>query len=149
MASQIIPWSQPVTLETTKTIPRAKEWAWDFDSYEFKRDSNGQMYYVYDNEAIKVWIWKLFKTWQNKEIVHTPAYGSDIWSLIGEGFSKGFTEAEARRIVREALERNLSRYLTSIGTIDVVLERSVLKIKIPITTIYTNREEVVDIAIGS
>lgn len=145
--NSIIPWTLPVNLETTTTIPRAEEWAWVFDNYEFKFNKAGQMYKVYENEAIKVWIWKLFKTWQWHEIVHTNAYGSDLWSLIGEGFTRGFTESEARRMAREALERNLSRYITHIGTIDVRLEHGKLHLKIPITTIYNKREEVVEVGV--
>lgn len=143
----IIPWTLPVNVEPVTTQPRAEEWAWDFDNYEFATDSTGQMYKVYKNEAVKVWIWKIFKTWQEHEIIHTPAYGSDLWSLIGQGFSKGFTESEARRIAREALENNLSEYIRSIGTIDVELVKGRLKLTIPITTIYDDREEVIDIAI--
>lgn len=145
--NNIIPWTLPVNIETTTTIPRAEEWAWDFDNYEFKFNSAGQMYKVYENEAIKIWIWKLFKTWRWHEIVHSDAYGSDIWSLIGKGFSKGFTESEARRIAKEAIEDNLGRYITSIGAIEVSLEHGKLKLKIPITTIYSQREEVMEIGV--
>lgn len=145
--NSILPWTLPVNVETTTTIPRAVEWAWDFDHYEFAKNSAGQMYKVYDDEAIKVWIWKLFKTWQNKEPVHTPAYGSDIWALLGKGFSKGFTESEARRIAREALERNLGRYIKSIGTIRVEKVRGKMLLRIPITTIYSRKEEVIDVGL--
>lgn len=62
--NSIIPWTLPVNVETSTTIPRAEEWAWDFDNYEFAFNSAGQMYKVYEDEAIKVWIWKLFKTWR-------------------------------------------------------------------------------------
>lgn len=143
----IIPWTLPVNVEPVTTKPIAEEWAWDFDNYEFATDSTGQMYKVYKNEAVKIWIWKIFKTWQEHEIIHSPTYGSDLWSLIGQGFSKGFTESEARRIAKEALENNLGDYIKSIGTIDVELVKSRLRLKIPITTIYDDREEVVDIAI--
>lgn len=143
----IIPFTTPVSVQRVTELPIASEWAWDFDSYEFARNSTGQMYKVYENEAVKVWIWKLFKTWQEHEIIHTPRYGSDLWSLIGKGYSKGFTEAEARRIARETLENNLSTYIKKIGSIDVQLVRGTLKLSIPITTIYSDREEIVNIAI--
>lgn len=145
--NSIIPWTLPVNVETSTTIPRAEEWAWDFDNYEFAFNSAGQMYKVYENEAIKVWIWKLFKTWQNHEILHTPAYGSDIWSLIGKGFSKGFTESEARRIAREALERNLSTYIRSVGTIEVQKVRGKMMLRIPVTTIYSKKEVAMDVGL--
>lgn len=147
MAENIIPWTTPVNVERVTTLPKASEWAWDFENYEFARNDAGQFYKVYDNEAIKIWIWKIFKTWQEHEIIHTPAYGSDLWSLIGQGFSRGFTESEARRIAREALENSLGGYIRAIGTIDVKMIGSRLHLKIPITTIYDNREEVFNIAI--
>lgn len=143
----IIPFTTPVSVQQVTELPIASEWAWDFENYDFARNSAGQMYKVYENEALKVWIWKLFKTWQEHEIIHTPRYGSDLWSLIGKGYSKGFTEAEARRIARETLETNLGSYIKSIGSIDVQLVRGTLKLTIPITTIYDEREEVVNIAI--
>lgn len=145
--NSIIPWTLPVNVETSTTIPRAEEWAWDFDNYEFAFNSAGQMYKVYEDEAIKVWIWKLFKTWQNHEILHTPAYGSDIWSLIGKGFSKGFTESEARRIAREALERNLRTYIRSVGTIEVQKVRGKMMLRIPVTTIYSKKEVAMDVGL--
>lgn len=145
--NRIIPWTLPVNVETSTTIPRAEEWAWDFDNYEFAFNSAGQMYKVYEDEAIKVWIWKLFKTWQNHEILHTPAYGSDIWSLIGKGFSKGFTESEALRIAREALERNLSTYIRSVGTIEVQKVRGKMMLRIPVTTIYSKKEVAMDVGL--
>lgn len=145
--NSIIPWTLPVNVETSTTIPRAEEWAWDFDNYEFAFNSAGQMYKVYEDEAIKVWIWKLFKTWQNHEILHTPAYGSDIWSLIGKGFSKGFTESEARRIAREALKRNLSTYIRSVGTIEVQKVRGKMMLRIPVTTIYSKKEVAMDVGL--
>lgn len=145
--NSIIPWTLPVNVETSTTIPRAEEWAWDFDNYEFAFNSAGQMYKVYEDEAIKVWIWKLFKTWQNHEILHTPAYGSDIWSLIGKGFSKGFTESEALRIAREALERNLSTYIRSVGTIEVQNVRGKMMLRIPVTTIYSKKEVAMDVGL--
>lgn len=143
----IIPFTTPVSVQRVTELPIASEWAWDFENYDFARNSAGQMYKVYENEALKVWIWKLFKTWQEHEIIHTPHYGSDLWSLIGKGYSKGFTEAEARRIARETLETNLGSYIKSIGSIDVQLVRGTLKLTITITTIYDEREEVVKIAI--
>ena len=145
--NSIIPWTLPVNVETSTTIPRAEEWAWDFDNYEFAFNSAGQMYKVYEDEAIKVWIWKLFKTWQNHEILHTPAYGSDIWSLIGKGFSKGFTESEERRIAREALERNLSTHIRSDGTIEVQKVRGKMMLRIPVTTIYSKKEVAMDVGL--
>ena len=76
--------------------------------------------------------------------MHSDAYGSDIWSLLGKGFSKGFTEAEAKRIIREAIEDNLGRYVVDIGRIEVSLHRGVLKIRVPITTIYSEKERVME-----
>lgn len=83
----------------------------------------------------------------NHEILHTPAYGSDIWSLIGKGFSKGFTESEARRIAREALERNLSTYIRSVGTIEVQKVRGKMMLRIPVTTIYSKKEVAMDVGL--
>ena len=144
MGTNILPWTLPVNLEKVEAAPRAEEWAWDFDAYEFARDSKGNMYKVYEDAAIRVWIWKLLKTERWREVVHSDAYGSDIWSLLGKGFSKGFTEAEAKRIIREAIEDNLGRYVVDIGRIEVSLHRGVLKIRVPITTIYSEKERVME-----
>lgn len=116
MSMDIFPFIEATEEETSEAeveLPLAKEYAWDFDKQDF-RYKNGKMFFVEGNEAIKVWLWKLFKTERFKEIIFSWEYGSEAHELIGQGYSRALTSSEAERYVREAIEYNLSNYVTDI-----------------------------------
>lgn len=109
--------------EIEEELPLAKEYAWDFDKEDFKY-RNGKMYFVEGNEAIKVWIWKLLRTERYRDLIFSWDYGNEIHDLIGQGFTQGFTNSEAERYVREAIDYNLSDYVTNISNLEVGIKKS-------------------------
>ena len=60
----------PLTVRSTvvsKMPILAKEWAWDFIKQDFAL-KDGRMYFVFKDEAIRLWIWKLFNTSRFEEV---------------------------------------------------------------------------------
>lgn len=104
-------------------LPMAKEYAWDFEKQDF-RYKNGKMFFVEGKEAIKVWLWKLLKTERFREVIFSWDYGSELHELIGQGYSKELTSSEAERYVKEAIEYNLSDYVTGISNFTVNFNNS-------------------------
>lgn len=104
-------------------LPLAKEYAWDFEKQDF-RYKNGKMFFVEGKEAVKVWLWKLFKTERFREIIFSWNYGSETHVLTGQGYSKALTSSEAERYVREAIAYNLSDYVTGISHFTVNFNNS-------------------------
>lgn len=123
------------TEEIEEELPLAKEYAWNFDKEDF-RYKNGKMYFVEGNEAIKVWLWKLLKTERFRDLIFTWDYGSEIHELIGQGYTQGLTNSEAERYVREAIEYNLSDYVTDISDFEVDFNDRLLSISFIATTPY-------------
>ncbi|KZL94375.1 DUF2634 domain-containing protein [Clostridium magnum] len=87
----------------TATIPR--EYAWDFENNEF-RLVNGKFVIVEGPEALKIWMWKALKTVKMTYSVYSDSYGHDLDTLVGQGFSSGMVESEARRLVLECISAN-------------------------------------------
>ena len=103
--------------EKSKKIPRAEEWAWDFNKADFAL-KNGKMYKVYDDEAIKIWLWKLFLVDKYRYPVHSLVYGNEFHTLIGKGYTKGYINAVAEQMIKEAIEYNLKDYIKRIYAVD-------------------------------
>ena len=130
----IIPWTRPAPRECS--IPKATEWAWDFEKLEFKTHG-GKLYRVFENEAIKIWVWKIFKTIRLEEVVYGPHYGSDFMSLIGSGYTPGFVKSEAERMAREAVMAKLSDYIVDMKDFDVRFHGATLEVRFTLVTIYS------------
>lgn len=145
MAVNIFPFMDPEEItEEINEIPIAQEWAWDFDEEEFKT-KNGRMYLVEGKEAVKIWLWKLFKTIRFRELIYNWDYGHELDELIGLGFTEGYLNSEAERYVREAIEYNLIDYVTDIEDFEVDFKGSKLSIKFRAITIYGGLEVRADV----
>lgn len=119
MTESIFPFINPEEVESTsEDLPIAQEWAWDFERLEFKT-KNGKMYLVQEDEAIKIWLWKLFHTSRFRSLIYDWDYGHELEELIGQGFTEGLVESEAERYVREAVEYNLPDYVTELENVEV------------------------------
>lgn len=135
MNHSILPFSTPTTI-ISEAIKQAKEWAWDYEKNDFAK-KDGRMYLVYQDEAIKLWIWKLFKTDRYKKAIYSWDYGNELKSLIGEGYSPGYVKAEAKRYLQEAIENNLSLYVLQILKLDILFKSSKLIVKLKLKTRYS------------
>lgn len=137
MADSIFPFIDPeeLDLEETSEVPLATEWAWDFEEQDFKT-RNGKMYLVEENEAVKIWLWKLFNTARFRYLIFDWDYGQELEELIGQGYTEGYLESEAERYIREAIEYNLEDYVMDIGQVDLVFTKGTLTVSFVAETIY-------------
>ncbi|AKA69831.1 DUF2634 domain-containing protein [Clostridium scatologenes] len=87
----------------TSSIP--KEYAWDFEKNNFLL-KDGKFQVVEGKEALKIWMWKALHTMKMTYSIYSNSYGHDLDSIIGQGFSNGLVESEAKRLVRECLSAN-------------------------------------------
>jgi hypothetical protein len=87
---------------TATEITTPKEYAWDFENNKFLlRD--GKFIIVEGKEALKVWIWKALNTLKITYSIYSDNYGHEFDSIVGQGFSSGLVQSEAKRLVEECL----------------------------------------------
>lgn len=78
------------------------DYAYDFvNNTLLTRD--GKHYFVYGNEAMKIWIYKAILTERFKFSAYSDRFGSQIFELVGEVISRKFKEEEIKRYIIEAL----------------------------------------------
>ncbi len=116
------------------TIPR--EYAWDFQNNTFLL-VDGKFKIVTGKEALQVWIWKALHTMRLKYSIYSDDYGHDLDSLIGNGFSSGLIESEARRFIWKCISVN--SHITGIQEFTTIYDEDTLIIKF---TVLTDQGEV-------
>lgn len=128
----------PPELEETDAedeLPMAKEYAWDFEEMDFKY-KNGKMYLVEGNDAVEIWLWKLFKTYRFRDLVFSWDYGNELEELVGKGYTPGLLNSEAKRYVIEAIEYNLPGYVVDVENMEVIFTDDTLSITATAITPY-------------
>lgn len=133
----IFPFIDPPTTEepAAAELPMAREWAWDFDKYDFKT-KNGKMYIVEGREAVKIWVWKIFQTPRYRYLVYSWDYGHEMEPLIGKSYSKAVLQSEAERLVKEAIWPTLDGYVTDMRNLTVSTDKGILRIAFTAVTPY-------------
>ncbi|MCC0640356.1 MULTISPECIES: DUF2634 domain-containing protein [unclassified Clostridioides] len=109
------------------------EVAWDFEKDEPILE-NGDFKTVEKNEAIRVWVYKCIKTNKYEHEIYSDDYGTELTDLIGQKYSKGLTESEASRYIKEALLMN--PYILQVNVLNTNFKKDVLSADIKISTIY-------------
>ena len=109
------------------------EYAYDFENNTLKT-KNGRHYYVYGNEAMKIWIYKAMITNRFKHSAYTDRFGTEIYSLIGEVISSKFKEAEIKRYIKEAVM--VHPFMVSINKIEMRPYKSGLNVDVYYTTVF-------------
>lgn len=133
--ANIYPFIDPDLVGSPRTPPRASEYAYDIDTASFKfRD--GKQYLVYDNDALKIKIWKLFMTERYRWLVFDWDYGHELETLVGKAYTQGYINSEAERYCREALGRALNDYIRRLDDFSVKFDDGVLYISFIAVTIY-------------
>lgn len=92
------------------------EYAYDFEKNELKLQ-DGKHYYVFGNEALKIWIYKAVLTTRYRFSAYSRDFGTEIYALVGEVLSRKHKEAEIRRYLIETLLAH--PYITEIRRIDL------------------------------
>ena len=89
---------------------------------------------VEGNEAIKIWIYKALQTPRYQYEIYSWDYGSELLSLIGKAYTKGLTQSEASRYIKEALLIN--PYILDVNVISTSYDGDVLSANGRGKTIY-------------
>lgn len=133
----------PVTLEENikkENLPEITELARDLDTLELKV-KNGKFYYVYKNDALKIWIKKAL----NKETsrysyrAYSPDYGNEITKLFGRNLKDSLLKSELKRYIEEALLVN--PYIKKIENFEFQKNGSRVDVLFSVTTIYGEFEQ--------
>ena len=118
---------------TASTLPIFTEYAWDFEHDCFIY-IGGKHEIVTENEALKVWIYKILKTERWRYRVYDNSYGIELEQFIGKSTNNGDSSIEVQRYINEALLIN--PYIQSIDNVTFTNESDVLDFTIELTTIY-------------
>lgn len=89
---------------------------------------------VEGKEAIAVWIWLVLQTPRYRHYVYSWDYGNEFEDLIGQGYSKDYIEAAARKMTEDCLLMN--KNIQSISDFCVNMESQTLSISFTANTIY-------------
>lgn len=96
-------------------------------------------------EAIKVWVYKNFKTWRNKYKLYSSSFGTDLYNEIGYVYNE---EIKKQLMYAEILDNCMVLpYITNVSNFTTVadMETGSVSISFKITTIYGEIEEVLNV----
>lgn len=116
-------------------LPLLREYAYDFKTNDFIIDpSTNDIKVVTGLKALEVWIYKAILTDRFEYPIYSWDYGTELTDLIGQKFSKGLTESEAFRFIKEALMIN--PYINDVNNLGIVFDGDTVTIKISVTSVY-------------
>ncbi|HBF0311092.1 TPA: DUF2634 domain-containing protein [Clostridioides difficile] len=125
--------SEDYILPKTEELPIFREVAWDFEKDEPILEK-GDFKIIEKKEALKVWIYKCIKTNRYEHEIYSLEYGTELSELIGQKYTKGLTESEASRFIKEALLIN--PYILEVNVKSANFNRDVLSANVKVSTIY-------------
>jgi hypothetical protein len=104
MSDSIFPFidSQDTAEITSQELPIPREYAWDFETGDFKLE-DGKFIVVEGLEALKIWIYKALITARYRWPIYSWNYGCELDNLVGSSYSQAVTQSEAKRYVEECL----------------------------------------------
>ncbi len=112
------------------------EYAYDFENNELLT-KNGEHYYVYGNEAMKIWIYKCMLTDRFRYSAYTDRFGTEVYSLVGEVISSKLKEAELKRYITEAIM--VHPFMVSINKIDIKMIKAGAYVDVYYTTVFSDK----------
>ncbi|MGO0906225.1 DUF2634 domain-containing protein [Clostridioides difficile] len=120
-------------LPKTEELPIFREVAWDLEKDEpiLEKDD---FKIIEKKEALKVWIHKCIKTNRYEHEIYSLEYGTELSELIGQKYTKGLTESEASRFIKEALLIN--PYILEVNVKSANFNRDILSANVKVSTIY-------------
>lgn len=122
-------------VEIKPELPLLKEIAWDFSKDDYVVDENtGDFKVLEGKDALMVWIYMAIKTTRYEHEIYSWGYGTSLIDLIGQKFTKGLTESEAFRYVKEALL--VSPYILGVKNNDVRFNGDTVEINIIVESVY-------------
>ncbi|NLY09359.1 MAG: DUF2634 domain-containing protein [Tissierellia bacterium] len=114
------------------------DYAYDFHKNELKTE-DGKHYYVYGNEALKIWIYKAVRTDRFRYRAYSDQFGTEVFTLVGEVISDKLKKEEIKRYIIETLIVHPS--IVSIDKIELREVKSVLEADVYFTSVFEDRME--------
>lgn len=140
MSNELYPFILSDSKKEASELEIFKEIAWDFRRDKPIIDENTKEYKIVEkDEALKAWIYKAIKIARYRYPIFTSDYGTELEELIGNKYTKGYTESEAIRFIREALV--LNEYIRNVNIIDASFENDKLTVNINVDTVYSEGVE--------
>jgi len=112
------------------------EYAYDFENNELLTDSQNKHYYVYGNEAMKIWIYKCMLTSRFKYTAYSDRFGTEVFELVGEVISSKLKKEEIKRYITEAIM--VHPFMVSITKIDIEQKRENVTVVVYYTTVFSD-----------
>lgn len=119
----------------TVDLPLFKELAYDFETNSFIYDENGNNIVLEKNDALKIWITKLFKTERQAYLAYSD-FGFSKSKFLNKVMSVQERRSQLRKEIISALLVN--PYIISVNSIDFVEKSNgrELEINIELQTVY-------------
>lgn len=109
------------------------EYAYDFANNCLLKNKDGHNYFVYDNEALKIWIYKALRTSRYNYLAYTDDFGNEMHELIGKSIDTDVMKLEIKRFITETLM--FSPYIKAISNFELEVAEKVF-ISFDIESIY-------------
>lgn len=133
----IFPFLAVVDISPEQSLPLLQEWAFDFDAGQMLV-TDGHTQRVVGMEALKVWMYKAINTAKGRFAAYSAEFGSELEDLIGGTYSPSAVQAEAARMVTEALL--VSPYISAVTGVDADLVGDLLSLRCNVDTVYGSTE---------
>lgn len=114
------------------------EYAYDFEKNELKT-RDGKHYYVYGNEAMKIWIYKAMMSARYRYSAYTDRFGSEVFGLVGEVISTKLKKEEVKRYITEAIM--VHPHMRAIIRMDLKPHKSGLEVTVVCRTAFEGEVE--------
>lgn len=119
--------------ESTNEYPTLQDIAIDFKTGSPIIENN-TFKVVYENEALKVWIYRALKIDRFSHIMYSWDFGNEVMTLVNQGYTYQLTRVEVKRFIEEALY--VHPYIKDVHIDYIDFSNSALKVNLTITSIY-------------
>lgn len=120
--------------EENEELEELCEYAFDFENNCLMKNEAGQNYYVYQNEALKIWIYKALMTARYRHLAYTDDFGNEMFDLISESINQDVLLLELKRFITEALMYN--EYIRELNSFEFEINGSEVKVTFTVISVY-------------
>lgn len=89
---------------------------------------------VFENDALKIWIYKALKTTRYSSLIYSWDFGSSLFDLIGKGYSLDYLQMEVERFVADVLSVNEN--IIDVYNFDIQLKGDTLYICFDVKSVF-------------
>jgi Protein of unknown function (DUF2634). len=116
------------------------EYAYDFENNCLLKNESGQNYFVYRNDALRIWIYKVLNTSRYHHLAYTEEFGNENETIIGQTLDIDIAYLEIKRFITEALMNN--DYINELSNFNFELNKDKVIVRFTVTSIYDEFEYV-------